>query len=80
MKRNDLRTHFLVLFVEDLPKRIKKAHLSWNQDCCGRVRTIRELNLKQLGVDIVCHSVDDSTRDGWIFFQGDLRANAFPKD
>jgi hypothetical protein len=80
MERSNLKTNFLVMFVEDLPQKVRKAHLSWHTDMDGRKRQIRDLNLKQLGVDILCHSVDDSTRNGWFFFRGSLDRGVFPKD
>lgn len=76
---NDLRTHFLVCFIEDLPQEIRKAHLAWMPDTDGRKRTIDELNLQQLGVNIFGQSNDSSTRNGWIYFRGNLLSGYYPK-
>jgi hypothetical protein len=77
---NDLRTHYMILFLEKLPLDVKKAHLTWMPDKDGRKRTIDELNLDQLGVHILCRSTTQNTQSGWIYFRGELSQTHYSKD
>jgi hypothetical protein len=77
----DLRTHFLILFIEELPQGVKKAHIAWMNDFAGPERRIDSFNLHQLQVSIICISADSSTHNGYFFFKGnDLETGYYPKD
>jgi hypothetical protein len=74
----DLQTHFVITDLGVCGDR-RKAYVFWGSDTDGRVRKIRELNLDQLGIEIL-----DKTHlkpgTGLILYKGRIEQNHHPKD
>jgi hypothetical protein len=75
----NLETHFLIDRVEDFNKS-KRAYLAWGEDKNGHLRKMTELNLSQIGVEILQQPDASSPGRGWLYFRGTIKEKYYPKD
>jgi hypothetical protein len=74
----DLQTHFVINEIAAAGDR-KKAYLFWGSEKDGQYRALRELNLQQLGIEIIdtCHLRSGT---GSILYRGSIGNRSYPKD
>jgi len=71
---NDPRTHFIITEMGELSTGIQRAYLTWNSDSRDYYPKVEELDLAQLGMEILSMS-NGSLGHGWIVYRGQLKEN-----